>query len=191
MWPLTPSWPGTKHGNAVALCMYLESLRGRISEQRSKGKRTCGCLWREEKRFCPCWTLPCVSVHSQCLLTLQSYCRTSVRLREYTCDCEGELWVSFDTWNPNKQLRPARTKPRAINSTDIWASGSVCRLIIQHTTKAYTHWCILTWALWQQSFQFHTQFSYNDIKKKRRNLMWNPVWNDMTCFGPRRSLSEG
>lgn len=209
-WPVKPSWPGTKHGNAVALCMYVACVSKWERQKKWAAKRRKKKMWvpaeSRKRDFIPAgqWVVYlCEQVRSQCLLTLQSYCCT-VRLREYTCDCEGELWVSFDTWNPNKQLRPARTETRAINSTDIWASGSVYRLIIQHATKAYTHRRILTWALWQQSVQFHTlsqnliiflqryfDFELQWYKKMRTNPMWNPVWNEMTCFRPWRRLCEG
>lgn len=71
------------------------------------------------------------------LLTLQSY-YWLVRLREHTSDWERELWVECDTYRANKQPGHGRLEPKAINSTEIWALGSVYWLISQHTTK--THW---------------------------------------------------
>lgn len=130
------TWDKAQECDSLLYCMLCPHQ----SEQRRK-MCVCG---KAEKTVHMHRTRSCVFLWTSSLVTVYWYCID--KPREYTCDCEGELRASFDTWKPNKQLRAARTEPRAINSTDIWASGSVYRLISQHTTRAYPQRRILTWA---------------------------------------------
>lgn len=78
---------------SVCLCVPRS-----VSTQKCVGKQT---------TFSKSWTLSCVFVWTSSCSTVYWFCKAISAWSEWAhpqCDCATVLWVSFDTWRPNKQI---------------------------------------------------------------------------------------